>query len=107
MLVLSRRPNEKIVFPSIGITVEVFRIQGNVVRLGIEAPPSVPVYRGEIASSLKEMNAFDMKSNRHQFRNRLHTASLALHLAKAITGRLNTGGRTESCRGHRRVFVPK
>ena len=48
MLVLSRRSEEQIVFPELGITVEVLRIKGNVVRLGIKAPDSVRILRGEL-----------------------------------------------------------
>ena len=49
MLVLSRKENEKLVFPTLGITIEVVRIQGNKTRLGIDAPPEVPVLRHEVA----------------------------------------------------------
>ena len=37
MLVLSRREDDKIVFPHLGITVEVLRIAGRTVRLGVKA----------------------------------------------------------------------
>ena len=49
MLVLSRRENESIVFPSLGISVEVLRIRGNATRIGISAPDDVPIQRHEIA----------------------------------------------------------
>lgn len=39
MLVLSRKETDKIVFPTLGITVEVLRLRGNVARIGIDAPP--------------------------------------------------------------------
>ena len=48
MLVLSRRPAEKIVFPGTNITVQVIAVKGNRVRLGIEAPPQVTVLRAEV-----------------------------------------------------------
>jgi carbon storage regulator CsrA len=48
MLVLSRRLNEKIVFPGLGITVQVVAVKPGVVRLGIEAPSAVSVFRQEI-----------------------------------------------------------
>jgi carbon storage regulator len=51
MLVLTRRKNQRIVIGE-GIVVTVVRIHGNTVRLGIEAPPEVPVHREEIARSL-------------------------------------------------------
>ena len=48
MLVLSRRPNEKILFPSIGISVEIVQTKGNTVRVGIEAPEDIRILRGEL-----------------------------------------------------------
>jgi carbon storage regulator len=50
MLVLSRKLNEKIVIDG-GIVVTVVKIDRNQVRLGIEAPPQVRVFREEIAGS--------------------------------------------------------
>ena len=47
MLVLSRKLNEKIVIDG-GIVVTVVKIDRNQVRLGIEAPGHIPVYREEI-----------------------------------------------------------
>lgn len=48
MLVLSRKANEKI---RIGddITITILRTKGKTVRVGIEAPNSVPVLRGELS----------------------------------------------------------
>lgn len=54
MLVLSRRESDKVLFPSLGISVEVLRVQGNKARLGIEAPDDVPILRHELAS-LKDL----------------------------------------------------
>lgn len=48
MLVLSRKLGEKIVIGD-SIVVTVVKIDRNQIRLGIEAPQSVPVYREEIA----------------------------------------------------------
>jgi carbon storage regulator len=48
MLVLSRRVSEKVLFPSLGISVEVSRIKGNTVRLGIDAPREFRVVRAEL-----------------------------------------------------------
>jgi carbon storage regulator CsrA len=47
MLVLSRRPGEKINIPCIGASVQVLSISGGTVRLGIEAPGEVVVLRAE------------------------------------------------------------
>src|SRR5689334_23082765 len=48
MLVLSRRLNQKIVFPSMQTTVQVVAVKQAVVRLGIDAPENVAVLRQEL-----------------------------------------------------------
>jgi carbon storage regulator CsrA len=48
MLVLSRRSSEKIVLPSLGVTIQVVAIKSGVVRLGIEAPPDISIVREEL-----------------------------------------------------------
>src|SRR5436305_2320514 len=48
MLVLSRRLNEKLLFPDIGTAVQVLSVKGSTVRLGIQAPPEVTILREEI-----------------------------------------------------------
>jgi carbon storage regulator len=47
MLVLSRKMHEQIVIGE-DITVTIVRVQGNTVRIGIEAPRQVRVVRGEL-----------------------------------------------------------
>ena len=47
MLVLSRKLNEKIVIDG-GIIVTVVKIDRNQVRLGIQAPPGIPILRQEL-----------------------------------------------------------
>lgn len=49
MLVLSRNNRQKIVFPTLGISVEILQIKGKTVRVGIDAPVDVPVHRNEVA----------------------------------------------------------
>jgi carbon storage regulator len=50
MLVLSRKLNEKIIIDG-EIVVTVVKIDRNQVRIGIEAPGHIPVYREEILPS--------------------------------------------------------
>jgi carbon storage regulator len=47
MLVLSRKVNEKVMIGE-GIVVTIVKIDRNQVRIGIEAPGNVPIYREEI-----------------------------------------------------------
>jgi len=48
MLVLTRKVGERIQLGD-NITVTLVKINGNVVRLGIDAPPQMPVIRQELA----------------------------------------------------------
>ena len=48
MLVLTRRPQQKIVLPDLQVTVTVVAVKGGAVRIGIEAPPDVQVLREEL-----------------------------------------------------------
>ena len=48
MLVLSRKPGEKIIIGN-GITLTVIEVKGNQVRVGIDAPDDVRILRAELA----------------------------------------------------------
>ena len=48
MLVLSRKPGEKVTIGN-NITLTVLEVSGNRIKLGVEAPGSVRVLRGELA----------------------------------------------------------
>jgi len=56
MLVLSRKLGEKIVIGD-NIVITVVKIDRNQIRIGIEAPQDVPVYREEIAPLSVEKRA--------------------------------------------------
>jgi len=56
MLVLSRKLNEKIVIDG-GIVVSVVKIDRHQIRLGIEAPQNVRVFREEIAGNSRRAAA--------------------------------------------------
>lgn len=55
MLVISRRPDEQIRIGS-QVTVRVLSIVGNSVRLGIQAPKSVPIHREEVFQAIQQEN---------------------------------------------------
>lgn len=92
MLVLSRGRNDKVVFPTLGISVEILRVAGNKVRLGIEAPQEIPVHRHEVSERIEpggeEIQTVKFPVRRKSaaaqlnqaIRNRLNAAALGLHL---------------------------
>ena len=55
MLVITRRSGEQVVLGD-DITITVLDISGSTVRLGIDAPTEVPVYRHEIWLAVKAEN---------------------------------------------------
>jgi len=55
MLIITRRPGEKVMLGD-DIVLHVMEIVGNSVRVGIQAPRSLPVYREEIWEAVKEEN---------------------------------------------------
>ena len=48
MLVLSRKPGERVVVPHCDLVVTVIATKGKAVRLGISAPQDLAVYREEV-----------------------------------------------------------
>lgn len=55
MLILSRKINEKVVIGE-DITVSIIEIRGDQVRIGIDAPKKVKVFRQEVFDAIKEEN---------------------------------------------------
>ncbi len=55
MLALSRKANESIVIGN-DIKITVLEIKGDQVKIGITAPKSVPVYREEVYTQIREAN---------------------------------------------------
>jgi carbon storage regulator len=55
MLILTRRPGERVVIGD-EILVTVMGVSGHTVRLGIAAPEGIPIYREEIWLAVKEEN---------------------------------------------------
>ncbi|HHN46404.1 MAG TPA: carbon storage regulator [Planctomycetes bacterium] len=65
MLVLSRRLGESIVIGG-NIRVVVSGISGNQVKLSIEAPRSVPIYRSELWDAIRRENEEAARAAAHQ-----------------------------------------
>jgi carbon storage regulator len=55
MLILSRKPGESIVIDG-RIVVTVMRLEGEVVKLGIQAPVELPVHRQEVYEEIQRNN---------------------------------------------------
>ncbi len=55
MLILTRRAEEKIKIGD-NIVVNVFEIDGNVVKIGIDAPKDIPIYRMEVLEQIENKN---------------------------------------------------
>jgi carbon storage regulator len=63
MLVLSRKVGERILIGD-NITVTIVRIAGGGVRVGIEAPPELPVVRHELKEQLDRGDGKESPSER-------------------------------------------
>jgi carbon storage regulator len=64
MLVLSRKKNESILFGE-DIELKVIAIDGNRVRLGIQAPNSVRIIRGELLPAIEAEFEHESKEHTH------------------------------------------
>ncbi|MBX9585222.1 MAG: response regulator [Gemmataceae bacterium] len=102
MLVLSRRADEKIVFPSIGVTVRLLKINGSVARIGIDAPPELRILRHEIEHTPPPPAPAAGPSPTHELCNRLSKLGLALHLFQR---QREAGRRAEADATLARVFA--
>ena len=49
MLVLSRKRDQEVCLPGLGVTIKVLEVKGNKVRLGFDAPEDIHVLRGELS----------------------------------------------------------
>lgn len=87
MLVLTRRENEKILLPDVGVTVELMSVSGNRARLGISAPDNIRILREEVAAGQaivqKAVSRGPVSREvAHAMLNRLNAASLAAEMLR-------------------------
>lgn len=87
MLILSRRAEQQVMFPHLGICINVLQVKGKVVKLGVEAPKSVRVLRNELAEFDEPESPLAAPLD-HQQRNALNLLNLRIQL---IQSRLNRG----------------
>ena len=89
MLVLSRRVEDSIVFPDLGISIEILHLKGKSVRVGVDAPIEVKVLRGELETANRVCSRkFDLKGEtEHEVRNKLNTLNIATGFARKLIER--------------------
>lgn len=63
MLILSRKVGESIIIAG-RITVKIVRVEGDVVKVGIQAPSDVPVHREEVYREIQNNNREALTSGR-------------------------------------------
>ena len=62
MLALARKVNESIIIND-NVEVTILEIKGDQIKIGIDAPKSVPVYRKEIYSQIQNSNVEAAKTD--------------------------------------------
>lgn len=90
MLILSRRAEQQILFPHLGIRINVLQVKGQLVKLGVEAPRSIQVVRQELVEA--DARELGEKPSRraldHQLRNELNLLNLKI---QSLQVRINRG----------------
>ena len=69
MLIITRRAGQKVMLGD-DVSINVMEIAGNNVRLGIEAPKEMPVYREEIWLAVKQENESAAKAEAERMSRR-------------------------------------
>jgi carbon storage regulator len=62
MLIITRRPGERVMLGD-DVVIEVIEVSGASVRIGIDAPKSIPVYREELWKAVKAENEAAAKAD--------------------------------------------
>jgi carbon storage regulator len=64
MLILSRKPGETVVIDG-QIRVRIIRVEGDVVKIGIEAPDEVSIHRQEVYDEIQRSNKEAITGGKH------------------------------------------
>ena len=101
MLVLSRRETEKVIFPTLGISIEVLRTRGTTTRLGIDAPPDVPILRHELA----ERSSIELTPDGEQTKGQLRDLAQTVH--RRLAGAAESLNQLHKCADDSRDEITK
>ena len=83
MLVLSRQEGESVVVPDLDLAIHILRVAGGRIQVGIQAPEYIRVLRSELVERAEHVVQEEMSTfARHELRNRLNQANLALAIAE-------------------------
>ena len=83
MLMLTRRQNQKVLFPHLGITVEVVEVSGKTVRMGIDAPREIKILREELYDQEADSEVEALIGHLDDpIKEQLDSTNLAIHLAQ-------------------------
>ncbi|MBM3965071.1 MAG: response regulator [Planctomycetes bacterium] len=108
MLILSRSAGDGIAFPELGLAIEILKIHGNRVQVGVKASDEIRVLRSELLERSKDVSPRDSSElhsakrtpkrsqrnsgtpsshdsetiRQHELRNRIHAVSLAMSIAE-------------------------
>ncbi|WP_081596256.1 response regulator [Rhodopirellula baltica] len=84
MLVLTRKVKQEFSFVNLGITIEILRVSGKKVQVGVVAPEHVRVLRSELLRDDADARIHNAaQEQRHALRNKLNTVSLAMSILQA------------------------
>lgn len=98
MLVLSRRAEQQVVFPHLGIRISVLQVKGQLVKLGVDAPQEVRILRSELVDESDSLPrvAGDKRScsaSEHALRNELNLLHLKI---QALQYRVDRGDQVDA-----------
>jgi carbon storage regulator CsrA len=81
MLVLTRKPDQEIIIPGLGVTITLLQIQQNQARIGIDAPPQAQILRRELESAYNGESLLAAgQTMSHDARNRVNSLALNITL---------------------------
>jgi carbon storage regulator CsrA len=82
MLVLSRTEGDGISFPELDLAIQILKVQGSRVQIGVKATEAIRVLRSELLGRAAKKLEPENAEARHDLRNRLNAVSLAMSISQ-------------------------